>query len=40
MPGTPVRLTSGTESFMDTPVVNGTAYPYIEVDPGRSGSVS
>lgn len=38
MPGTPdARATSpsGTpESFMDTPVINGTAYPYMEVDPG------
>lgn len=32
MPGTPNPSTPG-ESFMDTPLVNGTAYPYLEVDP-------
>jgi len=32
MPGTPY-LSMGMESFMDTPVVNGTAYPTITVDP-------
>jgi len=36
-PGTPDERgisPSGTpESFMDTPVINGTAYPFIEVDP-------
>ena len=21
------------EAFMDTPIVNGTAYPYMEVEP-------
>ncbi|MFA5866427.1 MAG: hypothetical protein WC891_00470 [Actinomycetota bacterium] len=37
IPGTPdARLISpsmGMEAFMDTPVVNGTAYPYLEVQP-------
>ena len=23
----------GMEAFMDTPLVNGTAYPYMEVEP-------
>ncbi|SDB81207.1 hypothetical protein GA0111570_103234 [Raineyella antarctica] len=32
MPGTPY-LSMGMESFMDTPVVNGTAYPTVELDP-------
>ena len=32
MPGTPNPSMPG-ESFMDTPIVNGTAYPYIEVEP-------
>ena len=32
MPGVPNPSTPG-ESFMDTPIVNGTAYPYIEVEP-------
>lgn len=32
MPGTPLVSAPG-ESFMDTPLVNGTAYPYLEVDP-------
>jgi FtsP/CotA-like multicopper oxidase with cupredoxin domain len=32
IPGTPSD-SQGMESFMDTPVVNGTAYPYLEVDP-------
>ena len=32
MPGTPNPSAPG-ESFMDTPLVNGTAYPYLEVDP-------
>ena len=32
MPGTPNPSMPG-ESFMDTPMVNGTAYPYLEVDP-------
>ena len=32
MPGTPNPSTPG-ESFMDTPLVNGTIYPYLEVDP-------
>ena len=32
MPGTPHPSAPG-ESFMDTPLVNGTAYPYLEVDP-------
>ncbi len=31
-PGTPNPSTPG-EAFMDTPVVNGTLYPYIELDP-------
>lgn len=32
MPGVPF-LSMGMESFNDTPVVNGTVYPTIEVDP-------
>jgi FtsP/CotA-like multicopper oxidase with cupredoxin domain len=32
IPGTPNPSAPG-ENFMDTPVVNGTAYPYLEVDP-------
>jgi FtsP/CotA-like multicopper oxidase with cupredoxin domain len=32
IPGTPID-SMGMESFFDTPVVNGTAYPYLEVDP-------
>jgi FtsP/CotA-like multicopper oxidase with cupredoxin domain len=32
MPGTPNPSMPG-EAFMDTPVVNGTAYPYMEVEP-------
>ena len=32
MPGTPNPSTPG-EAFMDTPIVNGTAYPYLEVEP-------
>lgn len=32
MPGTPF-LSMGMESFNDTPVVNGAAYPTLEVDP-------
>ena len=32
MPGTPNPSMPG-EAFMDTPVVNGTAYPYLEVEP-------
>ncbi len=32
MPGTPFN-SMGMEAFMDTPVVNGTAYPTIEVEP-------
>jgi FtsP/CotA-like multicopper oxidase with cupredoxin domain len=32
MPGTPNPSMPG-EGFMDTPIVNGTAYPYIEVEP-------
>ncbi|RJQ54449.1 MAG: hypothetical protein C4521_06355 [Actinobacteria bacterium] len=32
MPGTPNPSMAG-EMFMDTPVVNGTAFPYVEVDP-------
>jgi FtsP/CotA-like multicopper oxidase with cupredoxin domain len=32
MPGVPY-LSMGMESFNDTPVVNGTAYPTVEVDP-------
>jgi FtsP/CotA-like multicopper oxidase with cupredoxin domain len=32
MPGTPFN-SMGMEAFMDTPVVNGTAYPTLEVDP-------
>lgn len=30
-PGTP-NPSAGMEAFMDTPVVNGTLYPYLEVD--------
>lgn len=34
IPGTPTP--SGTpEAFNDTPIVNGTAYPYIEVEPKK-----
>jgi len=32
IPGTPTP-SMAMEAFMDTPVVNGTAYPYLEVDP-------
>ncbi len=32
MPGTPNPSMPG-EAFMDTPIVNGTAYPYMEVEP-------
>ncbi|NPV58709.1 MAG: hypothetical protein HPY75_03475 [Actinobacteria bacterium] len=32
IPGTP-NPSMAMESFMDTPVVNGTAYPYLEVSP-------
>ncbi len=32
MPGTPYN-SMGMESFNDTPMVNGTAYPYMEVEP-------
>ena len=32
MPGVPNPSMPG-ESFMDTPTVNGTAYPYLEVEP-------
>jgi len=32
MPGTPVPSEVG-EAFMDTPVVNGMAYPYLDVEP-------
>jgi FtsP/CotA-like multicopper oxidase with cupredoxin domain len=32
IPGTP-NLSMGMESFNDTPVVNGTAYPTVTVDP-------
>ncbi|MCR4393330.1 MAG: hypothetical protein NUV31_03045, partial [Dehalococcoidales bacterium] len=32
IPGTP-SLSVGMETFFDTPVVNGTAYPYLEVEP-------
>ncbi len=32
MPGTPFN-SMGMEAFMDTPVVNGTAYPTLTVDP-------
>jgi FtsP/CotA-like multicopper oxidase with cupredoxin domain len=32
MPGIPNPSMAG-EAFMDTPVVNGTVYPYLEVDP-------
>jgi len=32
MPGVPNPSMPG-EAFMDTPVVNGTAYPYLEVEP-------
>ena len=32
MPGTPYN-SMGMESFMDTPVVNGKAYPTVELDP-------
>ena len=32
MPGTP-NTSWGAEAFLDTPVVNGTAFPYVEVNP-------
>ncbi len=32
MPGVPNPSMPG-EAFMDTPIVNGTAYPYLEVEP-------
>ena len=32
MPATPNPSAPG-ESFMDTPIINGTAYPYMEVEP-------
>lgn len=32
IPGTPTP-SMAMEAFMDTPVVNGTAYPYLEIDP-------
>jgi FtsP/CotA-like multicopper oxidase with cupredoxin domain len=32
MPGTPNPSMPG-EAFMDSPLVNGTAYPYLEVEP-------
>lgn len=32
MPGTPYN-SMGMEAFMDTPVINGTAYPTLTVDP-------
>ncbi len=32
MPGTPYN-SMGMEAFMDTPVVNGTVYPVLEVEP-------
>ncbi len=32
MPGTPDPSMPG-EAFMDTPIVNGMAYPYLDVDP-------
>ncbi len=32
MPGTP-SVSSGMEAFNDTPLVNGTAYPTVSVDP-------
>lgn len=32
MPGVPFN-SMGMEAFLDTPVVNGTVYPYLEVDP-------
>lgn len=32
IPGTPNPSMPG-EAFMDTPVINGVAYPYLEVDP-------
>ena len=38
-PGVPNPSIPG-ESFMDTQVVNGTAYPYLEVEPKASGSAS
>ncbi len=31
-PGTP-SPSMGMEAFMDTPLINGTLYPYLEVDP-------
>ena len=33
MPGTP-NVSMGMEAFMDTPMVNGTPYPYVDVPAG------
>ena len=38
-PGVPNPSIPG-ESFLDTPIVNGTAYPVLKVPAGRSGSAS
>src|SRR3989339_29421 len=32
IPGVP-NVSMGMENFMDTPVINGTAYPYLSVEP-------
>jgi FtsP/CotA-like multicopper oxidase with cupredoxin domain len=32
MPGTP-NISAGMEQFNDTPIVNGTAYPYVDLQP-------
>jgi len=39
MPGIPNPSIPG-ESFLDTMLVNGTVYPYLEVEQGRTGSAS
>jgi FtsP/CotA-like multicopper oxidase with cupredoxin domain len=33
IPGTP-NISAGMEQFNDTPIVNGTAYPYVTLNPG------
>jgi hypothetical protein len=39
MPGTPYN-SMGMESFMDTPVVNGKAYPTVTLDPKPTACAS
>ena len=38
MPGTPF-VSMGMEAFNDTPIVNGTAYPTVTVEPKRNNFV-